>query len=585
LAKVVKTISISVTRVPPWHPRFPRSAWQCSIADVSSSSRTRGRAVASSALALATLALVLVAGASGPRSAIVLVSRQGVPGDPGAIPGFGPHHRAVATGGRLLVLERDGRLRELVAAPALFDVADPAVSFDGRRVAFAGTPHPDSAWRIYVVGADGRGLTRVTRGRPELDLAGMGDSGGRFERYDDLDPCWIGEQSLCFASTRYPQRSEYADLPVTNLYRIDLDDTLASPLRLTSERNGAEEPCFDPYSGRVLFTRWWFNRQRPSRAEPIGFTIDPAAAAIPDSANLWQPMEIRRDGSDQRLAGGDPGARRGAMGYQPAVLRDGSRVAVYATNLGLSPRPLAAGIQRLGRGFGPSAHLAGAIVPESGGDPYSGALGLAAPSACAPAAAPDGGVLFAYDPGGRGDFGLYRMDRDGRGVSRVLDLPGTLELDPAALVARPLPRAARLGPLARLSDRPPVTLADLAARGRFLYHSLDVFSPPPRARMGDAPPPSRGARIRFYAALARPDREGGDTIVRVREAPVGPDGSVSEWLPADTPLFEQVVDSSGRVLLSAHGAAHVAGFNAGRDGAESRCIGCHLGHSTRIRAR
>lgn len=533
---------------------------------------------------LAALSLGLTGGAGPTLPPIAFVSRQPVAGDPGAIPGFGPHHRAAAPGGRLLVREPGGQLREVLAPGVLFDVSDPAVSFDARTLAFAGTPHPDSAWRIYVVGIDGNGLTPVTRTAPPPDAARLGASRRRFERFDDLDPCWIGAQSLCFASTRYPQRSEYADLPVTNLYRIDLDDDSPAPFRLTSERNGAEEPCFDPRTGRVLFSRWWFNRQRPSFTDPAGFTVDPASAALPDSVNLWQAMEVRIDGGDERLAAGDPGGRRSAMAYQPAVLSDGSRVGVYATNLGLSPRPLGVGIQRFGRRFGPATHLAGAIVPESGGDPYSGALGLAAPAACSPAAAPGGGVFFAYDPAGRGDFGLYTMRRDGGGVVRLVDLPGSLELDPVAVVRRNEPRRVDGWPIVRRPDLPPVRIADLAARGRFLYHSLDVFSPAPAGlRMAGGIPARASARIRFYAALARPERAGGDTIVRVREAPVRPDGSVEEWLPADTPLFEQVVDSTGRVLLSSHGAAHVAGFNAGRPGAEARCIGCHLGHSIRIR--
>jgi hypothetical protein len=50
-------------------------------------------------------------------------------------------------------------------------------------------------------------------------------------------------------------------------------------------------------------------------------------------------------------------------------------------------------------------------------------------------------------------------------------------------------------------------------------------------------------------------------------------------LPADVPLFEQLVDDHGRVLISAHGPAHVAGFNAGSPNSESRCLGCHFGHS------
>src|SRR5262245_27209564 len=81
------------------------------------------------------VALVVTTAASGPPAgaprglpAIVFVSRNPVPGAPSAIPGLGPHQRAVVTGGRLLVRERDGRVRELLPPGAFVDVSDPAVS-------------------------------------------------------------------------------------------------------------------------------------------------------------------------------------------------------------------------------------------------------------------------------------------------------------------------------------------------------------------------------------------------------------------------------------------------------------------------
>ena len=68
-------------------------------------------------------------------------------------------------------------------------------------------------------------------------------------------------------------------------------------------------------------------------------------------------------------------------------------------------------------------------------------------------------------------------------------------------------------------------------------------------------------------------------MVLLREAPVSSRGEVDvAGLPVDLPMFEQVVDASGRVLMSAHGPAHVAGFNASSPG-ERRCLGCHVGHS------
>src|SRR5580765_7411649 len=118
---------------------------------------------AARALLLVTLAGVALAstGAAPARlprvPAIVFVSRR-PPNDRAIVPGLGPVGRAVAPGGALEVREPDGRLRALLPPGTLWDVSDPAVSFDARTVAFAGTAGADSAWRIWTVGLDGRGL-------------------------------------------------------------------------------------------------------------------------------------------------------------------------------------------------------------------------------------------------------------------------------------------------------------------------------------------------------------------------------------------------------------------------------------------
>src|SRR5262245_24585256 len=177
---------------------------------------------------LLALALAATGASPGGLPAIVFVSRNPVPGDPSAIPGLGPHHRAVVTGGRLLVRERDGRLRELLPPGAFYDVSDPSVSPDARRIAFAGVAHPDSAWRIWVVNLDGTDLRQLTfyygfdGGPPRILRRGL--PALTFPRYDDLDPCWTSGSSIVFASTRFPQRAQYADLPVTNLFSTCVDD-------------------------------------------------------------------------------------------------------------------------------------------------------------------------------------------------------------------------------------------------------------------------------------------------------------------------------------------------------------------------
>jgi hypothetical protein len=505
----------------------------------------------------------------GPRPipAIVFVSRAPVPGHPGLIPGLGPIGRTVATGGRLLVREANGRIRDLLPHGALFDVADPAVSFDGRQIAFAGTTHPDSGWRLYQVGFDGHGLRALTHTEP-------GARPARFRRYDDFDPCWIAERRICFASTRYPLTAQYAPVPVSNLYLLDLPkdgSAPAPPQRITSERNGAEEPTIDPLRGEIVFARWWFNRFQAS----AGGVATASHEALPrDSVNLWEAVAIGVDGF--HLAFADLGSRRATMAYQPAFLEDKTPVGVYALNLGLWPSSGPTGIQHFPGRVGHAERLAGAAIPDSARHAYGDALGLAAPSGCSPAGLPDGRVVFAYSPGGRGDFGIYVVDDDATFAPWMLiDLPGTLELDPAPVVARPAPWLRGI-PSESMSAAPAVIGG--TSRGEFTYHSLGVFHD--NHQVPGAPPKVKGARIRFYAAPLIGSDGDADSAILVRETPLASDGSIlARGLPADVPVFEQLVDAQGRVMLTAHGPAHVAGFNPGSPGAVSRCLGCHVGHS------
>src|SRR5439155_25177320 len=182
--------------------------------------------------------------------------------------------RVVATGGRLMVRSAGGSVYPLLRTSRLFDVSDPAVSYDGRRVAFAATVAPDSAWRIWTVGRDGTGLAPLTRTDRTLDLARFGTAAGRFVRYDDFDPVWLPDGRIVFASTRYPQVAEEGEVLASNLFVVGADGRRLA--RITSERNGAEEPSVDPRTGQIVFARWWSNRFLPSDQVPSGITTDRA---------------------------------------------------------------------------------------------------------------------------------------------------------------------------------------------------------------------------------------------------------------------------------------------------------------------
>src|SRR5262249_44595779 len=135
---------------------------------------------------------------------IVFVSRAPLPASAGGgVPGLGPRQRAAAAGGKLLVRLASGKVKTLVPASRFFDVSDPCPSWDGRRIAFAGLARRDSAWRIWTVGADGHDLRAVTRTDRALDLSPLGSDAKRWARYDDLDPCWLPDGRIAFASTRF----------------------------------------------------------------------------------------------------------------------------------------------------------------------------------------------------------------------------------------------------------------------------------------------------------------------------------------------------------------------------------------------
>jgi hypothetical protein len=511
----------------------------------------RSAAAGSATFAVALAAAAIAAGgAPRPVPPIVFVSRVPPAGAAaGQVPGLGPHGTFVSTGGRLLERSPDGTLRELLAPEKMFDVADPAPSPDGRRIAFSGRVRADDPWRIWSVERATGALACMT-----CDDARPGD---------DADPAWIGSL-LLFVSTRAGGRALYDGSPVTQLWaRL----TSGELVPLTHEQNGVLDPAPDAARDRIVFSRWWFNPWSPDIARGVAR----AATRSTDSVNVWQVLSARlaRDGRGRpfldrtRLVAGGDLPRRRSMGLQPAPLAGGGLVAVAARNTGLAPRPGTLALQRFRAAPSAGVRIAGAAIGDDSDDPYTENANLLAPAACAPAALPDGRLVYSLDAGGRGDFGLVLSDAGGRSQTKLVDLPGTWELDAAAIPARPShpSPAGAASKTARAGATPEETT--------FRYLATDVF-----AGRGAATRRS-GARLHVYEVVSA------DSIERVRTVGVPRNGRVDLMLPADTPLFELLTDSTGRVLMSAHGATQVRGFNSGAPGTTARCSGCHLGHSAR----
>ena len=369
------------------------------------------------------------------------------------------------------------------------------------------------------------------------------------------------------------RRAQYGAVPVTNLYQVEIEG--GAVRRLTAERNGAEEPAYDLETGGIVYTRWWFNRHRPSR-DASGITADPARAIPQDSVNLWQAVEIALDGSGLRLAAGHVRSPR----------------APWPTSRPSSPTEAGAGccgqhrpLSRARRSGHPNLSRALRREPEARGAPARRAPGRCvrnraragiALGVCA-GRLPDGRIVAAYDPGGRGDFGIVTLDPTDARIERVFDLEGRLELDPAPLV----PLAARRPAQAKAAGTLPAPGGSLGSDSTFTYECRNVFAQGPvDSPVPDGPLLARDLVLSFFRVAPGSEGPGLDSAVLIRETPLASDGSIrAEGLPAWTPLFEQLVDIRRGVVLAAHGPAHVAGLNYAPPGTTARCVGCHLGHS------
>jgi hypothetical protein len=487
-------------------------------------------------------------------------------GSESQVPGLGPAGRSFAPGGRLLLRERNGRLRTLLPDSTLFDVSDPAVSWDARRIVFSGTERRGAPWRLYAVNSDGGGFRALTHTDRAIDLSALGASAVRtFETYDDFDPCWLPDGRIVFASTRFPQRSQEGGFAVPNLFVVNSDGSNLQ--RITSERNGAEEPTID-HAGRIVYSRWFLNPYFATDKFP-GLTTDRAAAAAADTVDHWQLVSIFPDGDRIELAAGRLGAHRRRGATQPAVMPDGTLIAVVPREPSLIPAPRGATLFAFGRKLGRQPTPIG---PQDG-------------YAVSPVALPDGRILFSYAIGDTmpGWFELDVLTKKGN-RQLVAAIPDRHLLDAVPLVKRKVPPV--IGPQGGVDDPAwtlPVTRLDQVRRGddTFRFDCLNVYlTGPVDSPFPDAPRIAKGAKIRFFAALARPEAATGDTVVLVRESPLEPSGAVHESdIPGDVPLFEQLVDANGRVMRSAHGPAHVPGMNFSRIGSGTKCVGCHEGHS------
>jgi hypothetical protein len=488
---------------------------------------------------------------------IAFVARN--PSSNGAISGIGPSGRTIKVGGKLFVRERNGRLRQL--ASQFFDIADVNVSYDAKRLVFSGLIHPDSSWRIYEIGVDGKNLRALTKTDRTIDLSRLGELSTRFNDYDDFDPCYMDAEKIVFASTRYPSLAQLGGTKTSNLFVVNTNGTHLH--RITTEKNSAEEPSVDLREGRLIFSRWWLNIDLPSNHTKDGLTRQAANALTDDVGNIWHAITAKPDGDELKLYAGFARTRAGLQAYKPRLMHNDDMLAVFTSSLSMLQPSDTVVIRRFKKG-------ASVPIQISPTDALSIDAVEVSPNK----------IIYSQKRGGT--FGLYLTDSLGSFHRKILDLPKTDELSAVALVPRPAPTLFK-DELELANDQPPLDEpTDYAELHAFRFDCFNIFmngkvdEPIP-----DAPKIVRGAKVRFYMNIQRKNAEGKDVALLFKELPVDEDGGIREpTAPAEVPLFEQLVDSRGNLLTTSSGKiAHVSGLNSERKGAGTKCVGCHTGHS------
>src|SRR4030095_14905987 len=207
------------------------------------------------------------------------------------------------------------------------------------------------------------------------------------------------------------------------------------------------------------------------------------------------------------------------------------------------------------------------------------------PYATDPSELPNGKILFSYATQVENqDYGLYTVNLDGTGLQLFYDIPGKLELDAGLLLPKAVPPVLIDGVIAVADELPPtISPSTWYKDGGFRFDCVNMFfNGDVDKPMQDAPPITKFAKIKFFLNFQRMDSLGLDTAIYLNFFNVFHSGQIAfDNAPANVSMFEQVVDSSGKVIRGSKGqVAHVIGMNYGRVGTGTKCVGCHAGHTT-----
>jgi len=439
---------------------------------------------------------------SGPRS-------QSLPDD-------GPLRGGCRDGARIVRVGPGSEQRVLTTG--FLGACDPDVSYDGRRMLFAGKRDAGAGWEIYEMQLDGSGVRQVTH-----DVGDCRSPVYQGPLYTiEYDEPWY---QFTFVSARDREANEWGGFPATNLYTARLDGSAVR--RITFNPSSDLDPTLLP-DGRLLFASW----QRNTLERGAFGRISLFAAQI--------------DGLDYAIFAGDEGLRVKRM---PTVTSDRLVVFVESDELTWdgSGRLASVSLRRNLR-----SHRA--ITDDADGLFHS------------PSPLPDGTILVSRRPrNGEGTHGVYRLDPRTGDSKMVFDDSDFHDIQARPLAARPEPD----GRSSVVSEKP--------INGKL--YCLDVYDSDRAGRGWIAP--GTPLRLRVLEGIPRRTGQVGSSATEgqtgfspllqsrvLGEVAVEKDGSFNVEVPPEIPIQLQLVDDRGLAL-------ETCGWIWVRNRETRGCIGCH----------
>jgi hypothetical protein len=440
-------------------------------------------------------------------------------------------------------------------------VADPEVSYDGKKVLFSMKENRQARWHIYEMNIDGTGLAQLT------DQT----------QGDDMDPAYLPNGQIVFASTRPGIVDEYErrGSPLLHVADRTNDGRLINIRQISFNQSFDCNPIVHS-SGKIFYSRW----------EHLG------------SPNKFPLFVMNPDGTRPFVLYGNHSPRQSGsrVFMEPRELSDGGIVcSVMERNSPFEGGAIA--VIDISSSDDNLIFISPETVPFNNTNRESEAL-FKTPHPIFDESAPVDRrekIIVSVSPIAVGgeiedevDFGLYVMDTDGSNLRLIFNDPNYNEIDAVPV----LPREDLPGGVPRVIPMDPNVengLANGSQTGFFFDGNVydratNDGQPRPNVEYVNADGSLGEARyVRVLAAIGMPrdrDERGGplgDTNFEkqrvVGYAPIRDDGSFSIEVPANVSLHVQTLNENGLMLVNQLSWIQVM------PGEKRLCTGCHDSHS------